>query len=207
MNQYPPPPDAGGFPPNPNDLEPFIPYATPVIPAQERPTSVTVLAIIGISLSVLAFFGSACGLLQPLIKTGPNPVADALTADHFLSRWTPVSTVLAMALALLEMLASIGCFLLQRWARMGLIAYSCLALVFGLVAAWVNYAYVVPAMQKAIGQMATGPGAPPPAFMQMMGGMTVGCGLLGLVYPVCVLFFFNRPHVKAAFARKALSNP
>jgi hypothetical protein len=159
-----------------------------------RPTSVTVIAIIGI---VLGGLGSLCmpfALIPYFVNLGmPNPVIDAIKNDDALFGWTIFSTVVSWALAILELTCSIGSLSLKEWARKGLLGWAVASLAMALVGTILNFLWLFPKMNAL-----TGPAAPGAQIGQYV-GMGVGV-LLGVALPLVVLYFFTRPKVVAAFA-------
>lgn len=194
MSQYPP-----GYPQgyDPNNPPPFIPYAS--APPKPRPTSVTVLAIIGIILAALGLLGNACGVFAPFIPKGVNPVMDAMYGNKRVVAWTVGSAGVKMVLSLFLLVCSIASLNLSRWARGGMILYSLIAIIVDIVGALVGFLVINPIMQRQLAAMAT---IRQPAWSAMAGQIGGVCGaVFMLIFPVCVLVFFSRTEVKEAFNR------
>lgn len=90
MSQYPPPP-----------VQPPIEYAAPAFPPPpRRPTSVTVLSIIGIILGAMGVICTPLGLIQYFVDFGqPNPVIDAIKENKLAFAWTIGSNILTILLS------------------------------------------------------------------------------------------------------------
>ena len=168
-------------------------YQGPTPAVQLRPTSVTVLAIIGIILSGL---GVLCGpfALLPYVTTmgPPNPIVDAVKKAHALMVWMFGSSLLSWLVSLLLLICAIGSLLLKRWARSGMLVYAIISIAMGLIGLVVSITWAFPAMQRAISGAGGSTGG-------LIGGL-IG-GVLGLIYPVFVLVYMRKPHVIEAFER------
>jgi len=173
--------------------------------APVRPTSVTVLAIIGI---VFGGFGLLCkpfGVIALFIpQPVPNPVVDM---QKQMMAWNVANAVVGTAVSVLLLASSIGSLSLKTWARKGMLAYAGLAVALTLIVGVVTVVWMLPKMQEAqrqmIAQQARRGAAPPPQMMNVMQTAgTVGAVAalaLALVYPIVLAYFYRRPEVKAAF--------
>ena len=181
-------------PPVPAPVEYAAPRENP------RPTSVTVLAGIGIVLGSLGILCKAAGaMMQLMIKLPqPNPVMDVFRNDPAIRMFTIGATVTGTLLSILLLISSLGSLTLKPWARTGIIAYASLAVVMTFLGQAVGYFLVGPAVESAM----RGSGLPQPPGMAWMGpGVSLAIGLvLGLWYPTLILFYFTRPRAKEAFA-------
>lgn len=188
MSQYPPPP-----------VQPPIDYAAPQIPMPpRRPTSVTVLAIIGIIFGALGVLCTPLGLIPYFMDFGqPNPVIDAIKENKFAFFWTIGSSILGILLAVILLAGSIGSLKLAPWARSAMLAYAAMAVVMSLAGTVISVTVITPLVTKAFENMQGGGG--PFAAMGGMIGAIVGAVLM-LIYPICILFFYNTANVKDAFA-------
>jgi hypothetical protein len=161
------------------------------------PTSVLVLAIIGLILGALGLCGMVWSVISIFVPFGPpNPMLDALRNDALYLTFTVITAVVGTGFALLLIAACIGSFMLRPWARKGMIVYAWVNIVQGVIGSAFNFIYVFPKMAAALP-----PGADPAFVMGLKFGMAAGaCGVvLAIIYPACVLFFFSRRHVVDAF--------
>jgi hypothetical protein len=188
--------------PGPN-YAPQVPgYQTPYTPRPSpRPTSVTVLAIIGIVFGGLFVLCKPFGLL-PLVMPNmgpPNPALDVLRTDGMLRALTIGGVLVGLPVSILLLASSIACLSLKSWARKGMLSYAVIAIVLSALTFVAQVIWVIPKM-KAIQQqqMANIPNA---AFLAEMTGVPITAVefLIRLIFPACILFYFTRPHVKAAF--------
>lgn len=177
-------------------------YASPSLPpANPRPTSVTVLAIIGIIAGVLGVVCNGFGIVGFLMlgklaqMGGPNGQPNPALQDAVqkLESIMPILIALAVVKALVGIVAiagGIGSLSLKPWGRLALLGYS-VVLITLTIAEMVISLTMMPDMQQ--------PGQPQ---AQKIGNMAGGvCGaVFWLIYPVCVLIFMNKANVKAAFA-------
>src|SRR3954454_10779915 len=169
-------------------------------PAPRRPTSVTVIAVFAIIFGILGLVGVTIQFLQFLVPQvfqfgGPNPVTDLVHNDPVIATWTGVMAGAGGIFAIMGLAGGIGALSLKPWARKALLAYAIAAIVTGIVGTIFNLTVMLPKMSQI-------PQNRPEVKMtiQLMPIMTIGGFFLGLILPVCVLFFMTRPKVKAAFA-------
>lgn len=179
-----------------------LPYATPM--GNPRPTSVTVLAIIGIILGALGLLGGLCGLLPYVTSMpGKNPIVDMIKDRPVLYAWTVVSTVIHWGLAIVLLSSSIGALLLRPWARRGMVLYAVCSLILTVLGLIMFLALMVPMMSQLMSN------SDPALRMGAIGGMVgeaVGI-LIGPIYPIFILVFMRRPHVLAAFGQAGPAEP
>lgn len=195
MSQIPPPFDP-------------IPYASPGFrPPDPRPTSVTVIAILAIIWGSLSVLGLLCTIPQYMgVKFGPNPVMDGIRNDPTLFGFMMVTMGIGLVLAILLLAGGIGALSLKPSARSMLIWYSVLYLVTGILGLLLNILWINPRMEQVVNQsfqlnpQLNNPGMRAGIRYSTYGGMCFG--LLLLIWPVVVLYFMSRPHVKAAFGVK-----
>jgi hypothetical protein len=180
-------------------VPPPVDYVSPR--ENPRPTSVTVLAGIGIVFGALFTLCKPAGaMMQLLIKLPqPNPVMDVFRNDPAIRMFTIGATITGTLLSILLLISSLGSLTLKPWARTGMIAYACLAVVMTFLGQAVGYFLIGPAVESAM----RGSGLPQPPGMAWMGpGASLAIGLvLGLWYPTLILFYFTRPRAKEAFER------
>jgi len=190
--------------PDPNN--PFnppapLPYAQSYAPPKLRPTSVTVLAILGIIFGSLAILGSFCNTLE-LTGVSPdadNPLVKGMQDDHTLFVWSVIGVVVDMALGLLLLGGSIKAWSLKRSGRSWLIAYSWLDIAFTLISTGIGFVLVLPKLDQIIQN--SNQNASMRSIMQMStwGGFLFSVVLLA--YPALILYYMSRPNVKEAFQR------
>ena len=186
------------YPGYPQQQQPY--YA----PAQvdPKPTSVKVLAIIGIiwgALQLLCSSISIVGVLamQSLVKASgqPNPVADALAAKPMLMTALVAVAIVRVVLSLTLLVGSIAALSLKAWGRSAMLAYSWALIAVTIIEFVVSITMMLPAVQQS---------APSdPQMRQQMMAQQYGsmfCGpAIALIYPIFVLVYMNKSHVKAAF--------
>ena len=182
---------------------PPIEYAPAAVPpaGEPRPAAVNALAGIGIAFGALFVLCKPANLMvQMLVRLPePNPVLDAIRSDPALRTFAFVSALTGTLISLLLLLSSMGSLALKPWGRAGMLAYAGLALGMTL-AEQLAMAYVVgPEMERIMRQSGV-PQPPRTAWLGGWVGITLGL-LLKVWYPPLILYFFTRPHVKAAFDR------
>jgi hypothetical protein len=201
QGQYP----QGQYPPGQYPAQ-YVPgYASPgMAVASPRPTSVTVLAILGI---IFGGFGTLCSpaALIPffLDMPGPkNPVMEAMKSDGTLMAWTLGSTLVGWIMAIVLLSASIAALKLKEWARKTLAIYAVAAFVTGAINLVFTLTVMNPKMAEIIGN---DPAAKSAMAMQTV--FTLIGFAIGMIFPAFLLFYMTRPHVKAAFAGLPPSAP
>jgi hypothetical protein len=176
-------------------------YYTPQ--ASPRPTSVTVLAIIGIIWGALQLLCNAFGIFGLLMLDqltaaggGANPMADAMKDSPGLMPILIGAVVVRLVLSLVLLAGSIGALSLKAWGRSAMLGYAWGIVVVTILETIVGLTMTLPAVKKHL--------PADPQLQQTMMAQQYGsvlCGpILGLIYPVFVLVYMNKPHVKAAFA-------
>lgn len=194
MSQYP----TGPYSPPPHALG-YGQYAY-APPGPRRPTSVTVIAVFTIIFGILGLIGVTFQLVQVFIPQAfqfgaPNPVTDVMRTDPVIATWTVATSAAGGVLAIVELAGGVGAMSLKPWARKALLTYAVAVILIGLIGVVFNFAIVLPRLSQI-------PQNRPEVKMaiQIM-PYSAGCGVVvGMILPVCVLVYMNRPNVKAAFA-------
>jgi hypothetical protein len=172
-------------------------------PPKRRPTSVTVIAVLAIIFGSIWALMSLCSIPQWLgVNFMPNPVMDDMRKDTVLVTYTLGSMLLGLVLSIMELWGGIGALSLKpsarrtlkiyAWGRIGL---SVLEIVFSL-------ALMERTKALTARTLAANPNLNTPQMQQFAEmGYYFGFALsiLVLIWPVLVLIYMNRPHVKAAF--------
>lgn len=161
----------------------------------QRPTSVTVFGVLNIVFGVLGllvvlFSGAAVFLATAQRQRLPgmeemNPV---------LATWTKVSVVIGLLGTLALLISGMGLLGLKSWGRFLAMGYSVYTIVTGILGIVVQYVFVI---QPVLEQQVPG-GRREVVIGTVIGGAVGSC--IGLIYPVLLMFFMSRPHVKAAFS-------
>lgn len=194
MTQLPPQPPYG-----------TIPYFTPPLPPPNpRPTSVTVMAIVGIIFGAIGVTCMPLAMVPYFIQLGPpNPVIDAVKNDQVLFGWMIISLPIHFVLSIVLLPGSIGALSLKVWARKALMFWSIASLVMVVMGLTFNVLLMFPKLQQIQAQNPNRPGAAAAT------GMTAGIGgaIVGMLVPILMLYYMTRPHVKQAFANGGVINP
>jgi hypothetical protein len=189
MSQMPPPP---------------LGYATRLPDSNPRPTTVTTIAIIAIVLSSVALLGVLCAFPQYLgLRLIPNPVMDAQRQDGLLLGYMMGSMLVSLVLAVMQLYGAIQSLYLKPTGRIWLIRFAWMytAVIVLSVMATVGFvqAHTDAATQKALAQNATLNTPQMRQFTSYGHAIRYCCPVIYLIWPILVLYFMNRPHVKAAF--------
>jgi hypothetical protein len=164
-----------------------------------RPTSVTVLATIGLVVAALSVVCNAVSTLALAAAAGradANPLAAAVRAEPALYQWHLVATIARLVLGLVLLVACLGALGMRNWGRRLMLAYAVPALLLALADTYMTVRYMVPIIERLA--------ATDPNVQQIAARRHVGIPLKALfdgAYPVLVLIFMSRRHVRDAFAR------
>lgn len=157
------------------------PAAQSLCPA--RPTAVTVFGILNIVFGSLSLLCMPVGLIA--ILAVPNAMNTAATNKA----WLLLSGVVGLACTIFLIVVGIGLLYLKAWARKGSLVYGWFAIIWGLVGAGLNIWFMT---SRAEGNLEM-------VLPTVIGG---ACGgLIGLIYPILLVIFMQRPNVRNACTR------
>jgi hypothetical protein len=169
-----------------------------------RPTSVTVIAVLAIVFGSIGVLGELCSIPQYLgAGFMPNPVMDAMRADSLLIGILVGSLLVSMLTSVMLLWGGIGAISLKASARKVLVAYAILGIATTVVGLALNFTVTgsrsETAFQKGIQSMPQAQAAMTQKMhvISYYGG--IGVSIIYLIWPLLVLYFMNRPHVKSAF--------
>jgi hypothetical protein len=171
----------------------------------QRPTPVTIFGILNIIfgvLGILSIFGMLA-LFAIIGSDSDNPVIQAMQTNPAIqvmknpsyAAYFKFSMVLGLAACVVLLISGIGLLKFKPWARMLCIIYGVYGIISVIGSSIANYYFLIqPMLQKAATEQ--GPDA-----AGAMGGITGGTygSCIGIIYPVCLLYFMTRPNVIAAF--------
>jgi hypothetical protein len=158
-----------------------------------RPTSATVIAIIGIcyaGLAILSYAIMLAGLLMIALYTGAT-VAPFFTRQ--IISWNLARPAMGLCVAGFLLAASIGLLRSARWSRRGMIIYAVLALAVVVASSAVDVLFVIPEQRRQLAAMGAPMAAVGPAG-QYLG--TLIWLLITAAFPIIVLVFMTRPNIR-----------
>jgi len=166
----------------------------------KRPTIVTVFGVIGIVMFAFGLCGFSMSVPMMMVEAGKpaaNPAYQPLADSAGLALYFKIALPIALVASVLLLVASIGLLKLKPWARTLTIGYAVYALVAGAIGAIVSFAVYMPALSKMAEQQKD----PAMRTGMIVGGYVGGCmgGVIGLAWPVLLLWFAQRPVVREAF--------
>ena len=164
----------------------------------ERPVSVTVFGILNIVFAVLKILGILASLVVLAVSVPgrpANPAFPAMFDNPAYLAWMKISIPWSLLVSAILLAAGIGLLYLKPWARRLSLGYGIYAIVACIVAPILTYYFVLGPMLEQM-RLARGPES---ALAVIMAVVAMASGVLGLIYPVLLLFFLTRPHVIAAF--------
>lgn len=191
-----------GYPPD--TLGYMAPAAGP-----RRAVSPIVLGIIGI---IYAAYNTLCigsGLLVPLIGTDrivqwladlgsmSQEQIDQMRTQFTITPWMMVQLIIWVLLGIACWFGAIGSLLRMEKGRIALLFYSIALIAFGALTHGIEAAQGFPSLKMQVeAQSASGGFAMP---LGPLIALSLGCAVIYAIYPVCVLWFYTRPAVKAWF--------
>lgn len=190
----------------PPPFDPLLQYSEP--PARDRPTSVTVLAVIGIILAALSVFCVGFALVSSLLNlsAGKNVFSTPAAPQPYspaLATWGAISSGIGMVMTVVLLVGCIGALYLRAWAWRAVMIWSILSIVIALIQSTVQLVWANPlTLQLMKEQQPNNPAlARGAAFMEgfMIGGTAFGL-VLACALPICFLIFWRRDIVRDAFA-------
>jgi hypothetical protein len=174
-----------------------LPYYSPVIPINPRPLSVSVIAWFAIVIGGLGSLSPFCLIITHLLPQPPNPITDAMNND---AAWHAINLVLQIVgffVCVGLLVGGIQSLNLKPLGRKLLIWYAYYNIFSLVVSMIVGPAILFPLLHKLVLQHPNDP-AVMIGFWSGIGGWIFGLGF-GIASIWVVLYFFNQPHVKAAF--------
>jgi len=165
---------------------PAGPYGAPLVYGQyaaPRPTSATVLAIIGLVLGGIAILNHGLGLL--LIAS------DSAFATE--PGWPRVDSTISMIVWLVGVIGCIGLLRLNAGSRRMMLGWAGVYILWLIVCGAVAVTHTIP---EVIAQSGANR---PPGFEQGAYGGAVCALVFFAAYPIVVLSMLSRPHVVAAY--------
>ena len=171
----------------------------------ERPTSVTVFAVINLVLSVLGVFFLTWALVMRLgLVTLPgaedSPKHDLMLNNVGYRLMSDVMMGLGFVATIIIIAASIGMFTLKPWARLATIGWGAYNIIAGLAMMVVDHILVVtPLLKQFTGK---------PEYSVIVISITVGYGIAAFFfgYYLLMIFMLTRPHVVQAFTPEMLDD-
>lgn len=163
---------------------------------KERPTSVTVYAILNLIMCALGVLGTIFWLIG---KLGLLPVPDekpafqvAMESNVGFTLYTDILTAVGLLITILVIAASIGMFMLKPWARKVTIGWGIYSVVFLLINYGISYVLLYGPMLADM----TGTDLVVAKAMMISGAVM---SVLFIGYHLLMIFFMTRPKVVDAF--------
>jgi hypothetical protein len=103
--------------------------------------------------------------------------------------WLLIGSFVGFFCSFLLLIVGIGLLKLKKWARIWTLGYGWFAIAWGIVGMVVNLALAI----------SGGFGNTPEAIGSAIGGFCGG--IIGLVYPILLIIFMSKPHIKSACNR------
>jgi MFS family permease len=160
---------------------PTGPQAAPQYARPQRPKAVTVFGILNI------VFGGLGLLCTPLGMCATSLMPHFMNPSGGAKAWMLFSFILGVTCAILLLAIGIGLLNLRPWARKWAIGYGWFAIV------WTIIGTLISAVLTTSGAYGYSHDAAPGVVGGLLGS------LVGLVYPILLIVFMRKPHVKDAF--------
>lgn len=172
----------------------FLPYEVPV--PSRRPASVLALGIIGIVLASLTLLGGLVGLAFLILFQWFGPGMGVIFGTPAERTWQVVQMIASWGFYSVLLWVSIAAIRLRPWARGGMVRWAGAYLSWLAVETCVVALWILPA-DAASAANAGGPATP---FLDWGAYAVLAITvLLSSVYPIAVIVFMRKPHVRAAF--------
>lgn len=169
----------------------------------ERPTSVTVFAIINLILAGLGLVGFIFWLLGVLGITPQgsqeNILVQAMENSAGFQLFNNIANAMGLIVVILLLAASIGMFSLKPWARLVTIGWGVYSLLMVIAGYALSYLLIYgPLLPNATGQ----------DRVIVMVGLIVGAvfSVLFIAYYLLMIFMLTRPKVVEAFSPDGIDN-
>ena len=168
---------------------------------KERPTSVTVLAIINIVLCGLGVLGFIFWLINKLGLIPQPPEKDVLTRamedSAVMQLFSDITSVLGIVTTILLLAASISMFTLKPWSRLVTIVLGVYSLILIVVGYTLNFLLIT----RPLLDSATGTDLVIVRVAMIIGGII---SLFFIGYNLLMIYLLTRPHVVEAFTPSLL---
>lgn len=172
--------------------------------APRVPTCVKVLAIIGIVISSLAIISLPLGLAAQMIQTNRRPTTQAanqsnpvedIVSESWLKGYQYAMNGVNFLLSIVKLVLCIGALKLLRWARGGIVKLNIVYLGLAGIGTVVFLFVMLPRLMSLMNST-TG-------VNQIAAIVGIVGGFMGLLFsfglPLVFIYYFTRPHVRAAF--------
>jgi hypothetical protein len=182
MSDYPPP----------EQLQYFAPY----YPPPRRPLSVSIISWLLIAFCGLGLLGGFFIVIQREFLTAfqpTDPISQTLYSPGFIRTYTIAGQVVGWFVNLILLITAIAALQLKPWARLLMVRMMIVQLVILTIGVFFSLTIINPAMSKVFQQNPNLPLAPFYYISQFF------AFIVGLVYPLLIIYFFTRPKVKSAF--------
>jgi len=181
----------------------FIPYQIPV--PSRRPTSVLVLGVLGIVLASLTFFSVLVAIAMMIVARIFPSFAAVLAASGPEVAWLVVQSIAAVAFCAVLLWTCVAAIRLRPWARVGLLRWAWVYIAWLAVETTIGAVWAIPASLKAAATAtpttpipaAPATTVPPDAALEYI--FLAISVVLNVIYPVFVLVYMRKPHVRDAF--------
>lgn len=162
-----------------------------VTPQPERPTSVTVFAILNIVFGSLNILCSPISLIslflpQPVIHTTPDNLPIEIMGPE-MKMFSAIGAIIGLIAGFFLLASGIGLLRLKNWARQIAYFYGWFTIIWGIIGTCVNIFFLLPKLSGLPEQQA------PALIGGLIGGMCGG--VLGLAYPIILIIFMKRKNV------------
>lgn len=178
-----------------------LPYSQPVL--NPRPTSATVLSIIGIVLGSLWILLGAMGALQLFAFSFiGGAFGRSMSGFQSVLQIRALEGIAAGLIGVGLLIASIALLRLAGWARRGMILVAIVDMAFILLKLIVELAWSIPMQERALNSMVGSTTMPTAGFgmastMQML--VASATALVTITFPVLLLVFMCRNRMKQAY--------
>jgi hypothetical protein len=155
---------------------------------RQRPVAIIIFGILNLGFGLLSLAGPLVAIAVRKIKIPGQESLTALYSDPSYVAWTNFAAAVGVISGLALLAFGVGLLLSKNWARVGSIVYAVFDCPYVVVASVVTWRFMGSVTQHLANV--------PQGFAAAMGTVSLVGGLMiGLAYPVLLLFFMTRSNV------------
>jgi hypothetical protein len=181
-----------------------LPYFTPAIPFNPRPLSVSIIAWFAIVIGGIGLLSPFCIYVSHLVPQPPNPVLDAMNGNRLWHAINLGNQIAGWFVSIVLLVGGIQSLRLKEVGRKLLIGYAYYAILNAIAGLVTASTILLPMLYKLMLQHPNDPSITMGFWSGVIG--FVFAFIFGIFCIWAILYFLNRPHVKAAFALSPQQN-
>lgn len=163
--------------------------------SENRPTSLTVFAVLNMVFGGMGLLMSPINVLQVIMPSGGNPATEAMQDSVFFVMFSIVGAIAGVIFGIAMLIAGFGLIKDRPWGRTLSIFVAIAQIIWIFVAIPLMVIGLMPLLNSSDAAVVAGG----------VGGLIGGsCGMcIGFIYPVLMLYFMYRQPAKDWMAKQA----